>query len=64
MELAAAEVVQNNDFVPASNQSVDEVRTDETCTSGDQGSHGNSTSGARIRQMVAYPLDKSDIHNR
>ena len=51
-KVATREVVNDDDLVPTTHQTVDEVRADEARSTRDQGSHGLTTKTARIRQMV------------
>ena len=50
--MAAGEVINHHDAISPRNQSVDEMRTDETRATSDQGSHAPTTKTARIREMV------------
>ena len=51
-KVATRQVVNHNDLIPTTDQTVNEVRTDEARSTRDQGSHGLTTKTARIRQMV------------
>ena len=54
--IAAGEVIDDHDCVTPRNQPVNEMRPDEACATGDQGSHGLTTKTARIREMVPAHL--------
>lgn len=51
--MATGEVIDDHDAVASRNQAVNEMRPDEACATGDQGSHGPTTKTARIREMVS-----------